>query len=418
VRGTTVLLVASALGLVLSATGCGTATRTGGTVQVRGPAHGSPRGLLLAAAGSSSASASAVGPSAVPPPVSASSTPDVSETTQILAATLFGPADGALLMQTCTGSRWNTWVQLTSDGGRSWRRSTDVAEVSAPDGCWSPARYDPPTAGLSVVDVDHLTVWGAGLWTTQDAGRSWTRTATAQPVVSAAVSGREVWALTSVCPGDGHCRTGLLRVDDHGRAVPVGVPKRSASTGWPSAIHAGGDLVLLTVEGPAAGHSGLFTTVDQGRHWSEAALPEPGCPVGNPVALDDTTILTVCTSGAPTASSDPKSIHLSRDRGRSWVNAGPVEQGCCADTLIAAPHGPLWRVGGSTSIYTSTDSGRTWTAHRPAGRSSSADEDLYSFTAYGSSAWASGYTNLTPRRPVVYATRDAGRHWTTLRPHA
>jgi photosystem II stability/assembly factor-like uncharacterized protein len=207
-------------------------------------------------------------------------------------------------------------VFLTSDGGRSWRQSANIAAAVTAD--IKPALFflDPQHGWLFVP----RQAAGGVIYATQDGGRSWS----------------SISAKTLPCPS-------FMFV--------------SVSTGW-STCSPGGSGV--------SGGAALLVTRDGGVTWGSVALPNPphgcGCSVDLPVFFDAQhgVVQDYGYSG--------QDVFVTSDGGVSWTALPSVPaQGPGWVSIDFEDARDFWLVGGGgkggpplNSLYHSSDGGQSW----------------------------------------------------------
>jgi hypothetical protein len=89
-------------------------------------------------------------------------------------AQLLNANGGAIVVKDCPAQGSCSFrVDVTSDGGATWRHGRDLVVAGAADG-GSPSQEDPIT-GLTMISSTNMYAYGASVWHTSDAGATWTQ---------------------------------------------------------------------------------------------------------------------------------------------------------------------------------------------------------------------------------------------------
>jgi photosystem II stability/assembly factor-like uncharacterized protein len=95
-------------------------------------------------------------------------------------AQLLNASDGGIVVKDCPAQGSCAFrVDVTSDGGATWRRGRDLVAADLADG-GSPSEEDPIT-GLTMISATVVYAYGSSVWHTSNAGVTWTRLPGAPP---------------------------------------------------------------------------------------------------------------------------------------------------------------------------------------------------------------------------------------------
>ena len=303
-----------------------------------------------------------------------------------------------------------TSVLRTLDRGQTWVGLPAPAESVGQPGLGGA----PVVWGIRFATPEHGFVFGDGLWETTDGGQVWIRDA--QPgdsILSLAVAGGQVLALTTPCPPGGGCAqpdalerralgggswtagqkvttgnlidstdliatqagvaavaTGrdVLVTSDGGltftvNPVPCPAPEQSPSV----AVTSPRGLALLCTGQGYTGHTikRVWVSLDDGAHWAVAGAPSPDGD-GGTIAATGAGQLAIATESAASwlfysgdAGSSWRIVHTEDDGGMGWADLGFTT---AADGVVV--HGPADADGNSTQrpgqLFLTSDGGTTW----------------------------------------------------------
>lgn len=262
------------------------------------------------------------------------------------------------------GDPAGVWLDTTTDGGRHWHT---VRPRGLPAFQGSPMTF-------AMVSATAGWVSDGGLWATTDGGATWTRQLPGYSVAALAVTGKTAWAETDTgqfldSPQPGAPFTALP-------ANPPGQQVTSPVRTSPAAAYA----LAGTLQGPTS----LVRTLDNAHHWTSLPLPCTA-PAGRPdgarllQAAPDGTLWLTCFASAQ--SIDPSAgavtIYTSRDQGNHWTRHGPaaptirqaVRDGLLTDGLAqlapVTPRHPPHRLGHRHRRYLRHRTGPAQHRHRP-----------------------------------------------------
>ncbi len=350
-------------------------------------------------------------------PVAASSAADASQPQiYVTAAQLLNATDGAIVVKDCPSQGSCAFrVDVTSDGGATWRRGQDFVVVDVSDS-GSPSMED-PIVGLTMVSASDMFAYGSSVWHTTDAGATWVQLSGAPAVDTMASSNGDVWASVA-CSDLSNCASSI-DVISSGRLVPL----RHQPGGQVGSIVRHGQNAYAVLR-DAGGVGALAVSHDDGTSWQLRPLPQKYCTysLGPGMTISTTGVIyVVCTTGA-SAGSEPKDLYTSGNGAISWQQEATLETYGYADGIIAAGPNVLWRYGGRAPILSSTDAGKTWHAELDDRVGDGGGPTTQAFAAAGTNALAFAYA-LPPGPPSPtftgpwtineYRTTDEGTSWQT-----
>jgi photosystem II stability/assembly factor-like uncharacterized protein len=360
----------------------------------------------------------------------------------------------------------DTAVLATTDGGATWRvRSSSAALygvdfVSPDDGwaaaaggglvrstdggrTWSPVPAPVP-GGCKLTAVNFPTPaegWAGGdgpcLLQTADGGRTWT--------VAFASAAAPVLAPVLATWGKADPATVAKNMEGSCSATPHFV---SASAGWLvvscGSYYSGGVLVARTADGGRTWRYGwgtpgclmgcrseggtqtpLFFLGDGSTAWREASVPDLGCGATERTPDGGRTwdvLGKACTGPQPgtVAFTDPDhgfmgestGIFASSDGGADWsrVYPGPTGGPFASVSFVSPDQAFAVPLALTSGIESTADGGTTWQAVYDFGPAVKLGGVDFTDALHG---WAWGWS--IPSGPLVYATTDGGRSWTSTR---
>jgi photosystem II stability/assembly factor-like uncharacterized protein len=356
--------------------------------------------------------------------------------------TFVDAAHGFVLLQGCTESTCESWVDVTGDGGERWKAqpalvaylAADNLKTALPDGP-VPNPNKLGAASLVFTSANDGWAYGPGLFVTHDGGREFRRLNVSAPVLSVVASEGRVWVLERRClPANRNRDGGYSNMCDRPMLLsgPVGgdslSPVVGQIRGFPLAsgampgsqfpteiVHASSKVAVL------AGPYGLDVTNNGGRTWLRASYPCKGMYGGNvvssgwgtgSVAMDPTGSIWLICAGEPGAGQQPKQLWRSPNNAQTWFGPYPLSWSGYADTVYAISSTTAWNYGSRAPVLRTTDGGRTW---RPLLESvfNDAEGGPAAFSAIGTQdAWAIP-SNQVPTE--VLRTTNAGRSWQSVK---
>lgn len=405
-RARCVLVVVAAL----AATSCAAGP---GATSSAPSAPSSPQTLV---SGSAPASVGSVTGSKDLPSLAAVSSPAAASQPQVYVtdAQLLNANDGAIVVKDCPAQGSCAFrVDVTSDGGATWRHGRDLVVAGSADG-GSPSGDDQIT-GLTMISATDVYAYGSSVWHTSDAGITWTRLPGAPPVDEMASSDGDVWAMVGCVDLPGCASSIDVFSTGHFTPLPhqpggfVGSMMRQGRDAYAVVRDAGGVVEL------AVSH-------DAGATWQPRALPQQHCSesLGPAMAITTTGDLYLVCANEPSAGEEQKDLYVSDNAALSWQHVAALESYGYADEIIAATPDMLWRDGGRAPIYTSADAGKTWHTQLADKVGDVAGPETQAFAAAGTNALVFAFAlppNATFTGPWTineYRTTDAGNSWQTV----
>lgn len=335
----------------------------------------------------------------------------------VTAAQLLNARDGAIVVKDCPAQGACAFrIDVTSDGGTTWRRGRNFGVVDASDN--GSASMEDPIIGLTMVSGGDMFAYGSSVWHTTDAGATWVQLPGAPPVDTVATSNGDVWA--GVACGDlSNCASSIDAISAD-RVAPL--PHQPGGVVGSIVRHGPDAYAVLRDDG---GVGELAVSHDDGTSWQLRSLPQKYCTynLGPGMTITTTGVLyIVCATGA-SAGSEPKDLFISENGAISWQHEATLETYGYADGIVAASPDILWRYGGRAPIFNSTDAGKTWQTELGDEVGDGAGPMTQAFAASGTNAIAFAYA-LPPGPPSPtftgpwtineYRTTDAGTHWQTI----
>ena len=186
------------------------------------------------------------------------------------------------------------------------------------------------------------TALEAGVFTSQDGGRTWTPRTTQYVVRFRSVASSADGSTLLALPED----TNALILSRNGGVTwqnPLAYPEYTFGSWGNAAVSPDGRILA------AIGVTGLIISRDGGLTWTRHS----GFPLYSTVAMsEDGMTLVVRTSGQP--------LRVSRNGGRDWFSATPARDWTHA--CVSADGGTIAAATAPGRIYVSTDAGQTWRA--------------------------------------------------------
>ena len=346
-------------------------------------------------------------------PVVASSLAASQPQVYVTAAQLLNASNGAIVVKDCSAQSSCTFhVDVTSDGGATWRRGSDFAVAGAEDS-GSPSMED-PVVGLTMITASDMFAYGASVWHTSDAGATWTQLSGAPAVDDIASSNGAVWAMVA-CPDLSRCASSIDTISS-GHLTPL--PHQPGGLVG-SNIREGTNAYAVLRD--AGGVGALAVSHDDGTTWQQRSLPQKYCTYSLGSAMTITTaglLYLVCAHGA-SAGGEQKDLFASDNGAVSWQHLAALEIEGYADAIIAASPDILWRYGGRAPIFSSSDAGKTWHSELDDKVGDAAGPMTQAFAAANTNALVFAFaippspTFAGPWTINEYRTTDAGAHWQT-----
>ncbi len=391
-----VSLLAAVAGMLLGLAGCGSSGASGSGTST-GAGASTP-----ARSGSSSSIPAPAGavPSRGPVPARFAAT-----------SVTFVSADEAFVLGTAPCAHAPcTAVVRTLDRGQSWVGLPAPAEPVGQPGLAGP----PAVWGIRFATPEHGFVFGDGLWETTDGGDRWIRDA--QPggsILSLAVAGGQVLALTARCTPGGGC------------AQPAVLQRRALGGGLWTAVNkiAVGNVIdsndlIATQAGVAALVNGrdVLVTGDGGMTFTINPLPCPASAQRPSVAVTSPYGLALLCTGEGYTGHTTKRVYVSRDDGARWAQAGTPSPDGDAGTIAATTTGQVAIATESAAswLFYSGDAGSSWRIVNEQYDGGAGWADLGFTTATDGVVVhgpANGDGNSTGRPGQLFLTSDGGTTW-------
>ena len=334
------------------------------------------------------------------------------------------PAVGWVLGEGRAGCSACLVIKNTINGGRSW--SAVPAPRGGLPGPTSEAcvRLGGCIGHLLFVNRHDGYLYGPGLFTTTDGGRTWRRQAGKQTEALATVAPGVVWRLAydhDGCPGP--CDV-ILQQQRAGstRWTTVRAPFDDTLTGVsPQIVSIGAARILIVFYGNLASgfpsSASFYIADDQGRSWTTRTDPcgFTGSTENNALETSATGQGTVVVECLAKGDSNDRFIVVSRDGGQTF---GPRHRISSNDSIIAAASpsaivaatGDVSGEGPITyTVDVTSDGGAKWRTvvrDRETLVDTMPGESFLAFASLSVAHWI-GYGNK------LWTTTDAGRHWTS-----
>ncbi|MGH9108174.1 MAG: WD40/YVTN/BNR-like repeat-containing protein, partial [Acidimicrobiales bacterium] len=315
-----------------------------------------------------------------------------------------------------TGCAGCAGITATSDGGSTW------ASLPAPPttlGWYSSS----PSAVTDILftDASHGYLFGPGLFSTANGGRSWTDERL-RGVKSLTIAGSYVYALT----GYNNTGTELLYRSRVGGSQGWQLVQVPAETGQGQAFQiytAGTDLVLLetglaSVRISPSQLGRIWVSTDQGVYWQPRTVPctvtDGGAAVLSIASGHPQAWMIDCYSNQQSSQEQNTRQHIygTSDGGRTWVRLGDPPQHNGPDLLAdnGAGHAFLATEGVADTLNSTLDGGQNWTVTIRDGGSFYGWADLRFIDA--NTGYVVGPTHYATEH--LYRTTDGGQTWNAL----
>jgi photosystem II stability/assembly factor-like uncharacterized protein len=395
------LLAVAVAGLLFGLAGCGS-SRASGPVASSGTRTSNPARSASSSSESTRTPAAPVGvmPSGGPVPARFAAT-----------SVTFVSADEAFVLGTAPCAHAPcTAVVRTLDRGQSWVGLPAPAEpVGQPGLAAAPAVW-----GIRFATPGHGFVFGDGLWETTDGGGQWIRDA--EPggsILSLAIAGGQVLALTARCtPGGGCGPPGVLERRSLGGGSWTAVEKVTIG----NVIDP--DDLIATQAGVAAVASGgdVLVTGDGGLTFTDNPVPCPPPAQRPSVAVTSPHGLALLCVGEGYTGHTIKQVYVSRDDGAHWARAGAPSPDGDAGTIAATAAGEVAIATASAASWLlhSGDAGSSWRIVHTADDGGAGWADLGFTTATDGVVVhgpANSDGNSTQRPGQLFLTSDGGTTW-------
>jgi photosystem II stability/assembly factor-like uncharacterized protein len=284
-----------------------------------------------------------------------------------------------------------TVVFATTDGGRTWTKSTTLRAVSFA----SQLSFANPQHGFLMLGGNGGAMGQDAIWLyrTSDGGKHWSLAAASPAETGVAVTGQEA------------SRRIPTECDKNGLDFPT------ATTGWiASTCNAGlADALLVSQDG--------------GTSWSDQSLPLPAttcaggsCFVRGPQFAGGAGFVTVAPEpGAP-------ALLVTGNLGRTWERVAlPAGVQYPQITFFSPTQGVLV-VGGSqdsfqSTFYTTANGGQTWTPVPQGTNFTKIGVNIDFTSTQDGLAWTTGYNHDPVPVTSIYQTNNSGRTWHAFTPH-
>jgi len=331
----------------------------------------------------------------------------------VTAAQLLNPNDGAVVVKDCPAQGSCAFrVDVTSDGGATWRRGQDFVIADAADN--GSANMEDPVIGITMLSASDMYVYGSSVWHTTDADATWAQLPGAPAVDDMAINNGELWAMVA-CADLSRCSSSI-DVISSGRITTL--PHQPGGL-IGSIVREGHNAYAVLRD--AGGVGALAVSHNDGDSWQQRALPQPYCTfsLGPGMTITSTGELFVVCAGGAGVGNEPKDLFVSDDGALSWRHLGSLETYGYADGIIAATPDILWRYGGRSPVYSSTDAGRTWHTQLDDNVGDGAGPMTQAVVAAGTTALVFAFglppdpTFTGPWTINEYRTTDAGASWQT-----
>jgi len=304
----------------------------------------------------------------------------------------------------------------TVDGGAHW---TDVSPPGA-GGSGHPATAFLGSSAAWIVPEPRSGSTALDVFRTTDGGRTWTRSRVTAASVGQItfVDARTGWMTVDLDNAAGSEALRLLRTMDGGatwaEVARTDRPAAPAGHGLPLGGDKAGFAFLDARTGWMAGYipqddySYLYVTRNAGGMWERQALAIPagagtvqfGLAVPSVFALGDAVLPVQLNSAGPALSL----VYVTHDGGRHWIPTAAVPLSATAASF------PSVRVGWLTDggrLYATTDAGHHWTALPRSALFTDATELDFITPSAG---WA-----VRDGAPSLLKTADGGRTWAAVR---
>jgi hypothetical protein len=360
--------------------------------------------------------------------------------TSLVVASSTSFLDGYGLFTKVSGSRCQSLVGRTSDGGARFTGLVKVLSSACADGTqWT----------MAADDSGDVFVYGPGLYASHDRGRSWSRVRGTGQVLAVAAARQSVWMLRQSCVASGllRCHATLMVSADGGlhwrrsavqpdgaRYHPSGHPsgpysdqdwlvRTGASSGY--VLFPPGTARATSTSGAGSLNALLRYTSNGGASWVTERVPcaqqtfDGVTMAAVPGTRDLAAICSGEPGGLPPVPTQVKLVAVSVNGGRSWRVRLPCSldinraEGCVLanafTSQIAAPSAStIYKVGTEAGLVASHDGGKVWKAvSLPHG----AAADTYQVQFFGKKDGRVVGISKAGVVPAIWTTTDGGARW-------
>ena len=273
--------------------------------------------------------------------------PPIARPVQVLAYDFHSSREGAVVLRSGLGPLAPAGIFLTEDGGRTWQ----PLAVPVPTPAAGRLRLFPDGAGLLLLVRDE-SGGRASLYATADRGATWE-----QRTLPRAAGGEEVMTFLTAVDGFEVFRPA-------GQPAPLVFRTRDGGRTWSAPAMAGlpaapvSDPVFVDPERGFALQSGLtgtriFRTGDGGEDWSPLPLPVDLAGASTPpsvFAFGDTVLLLLGST-----------LAVSRDLGATFSEFHPLPPGAGTEGRLACLDAQSCRLAFDLAYLSTDDGARTWT---------------------------------------------------------
>ena len=269
----------------------------------------------------------------------------------------FHPTDPSIVYAaSASGGLW-----ISHDGGDHWRTTTD-ALPSLAIGAVCPLPSDPNTILIATGEGLHWTyvVYGAGIWKSTDAGKTWAPTS-----LTHTVTDNHGFHVMEANPATGTilagANDGLWRSTDKGDNW---VQVRTGGDHYDVRWKPGSANRVYATKGDAASGNGVLVSNDDGLTWNliGAGLPPSQRISKTKLAVSPTTPSLLYANIGDAQTHGTFGIYRSVDDGNTWTARNTAlnisgGQGSYAVTIAVDPDDTQRVIAGGIKLYLSTDGG-------------------------------------------------------------
>jgi len=294
----------------------------------------------------------------------------------------------------CPAGSQQAQVLHTTDAGKHFASTGAISSDARACGD-TPAQT---VGAIRFADPANGWVFGPGLWSTHDGGRTWAAVALAgkSDSVSLEPAAGEAYALVRQSPGAKPSAVQLFRTPAKSDAwAPATLP---AAVEQPAALGVHGKTVWVMTGGQAPA---LFVSHDQGGSWTRDGNPCSADLGGSLAPASDTTLWAFCATGMmgqPIVSTDGGRTFAAQPSVPRFVNSAVLGAVSAAKVFVASAASPLMR---------SADGGATYepAIQQPANGA---------FTWVGFTDANVGYAVESGVNQRLWRTSDGGQTWSPV----